>query len=50
MPDWMLFCVGRIAWFDAIARRYVNDPDTFEHTLLGPLRNDVITYTWLHER
>eukprot|EP00730_Choanoeca_flexa_P003156 TRINITY_DN11310_c0_g1_i3.p1 TRINITY_DN11310_c0_g1~~TRINITY_DN11310_c0_g1_i3.p1 ORF type:complete len:844 (+),score=181.87 TRINITY_DN11310_c0_g1_i3:336-2534(+) len=42
--------MARIAWFDALARRYTNDSNTFEHALLAPLRADLIRYTWLHER
>lgn len=33
-----------------MSRRYVNDSATFDNALLGPLRKDVIQYTWLHER
>lgn len=42
--------MGRIAYFDAHARRMVGDKDTFDRLILDPLINDVLTYTWLHER
>lgn len=42
--------MGRIGWFDALARRRSGDQITFDKLLLNPLRDDLLRWTWLHER
>jgi hypothetical protein len=45
--------MGRIALFDGHARKYVGDEQalsTFDNHILGPLQNDLIENTWMHER
>lgn len=45
--------MGRIGWFDALARQYQGQPDdayTVNSVLLDPLQDDVFQYTWLRER
>lgn len=42
--------MGRIGWFDALARQRYGDQQTFDDLLLDPLIGDVIRWTWLHER
>jgi hypothetical protein len=44
--------MGRIAWFDSHARKYVGGDESlakFNSTLV-PLQRDLVKYTWLHER
>jgi len=42
--------MGRIGWFDALARKRYGDQATFDELLLDPLIDDVNRWTWLHER
>jgi len=42
--------MGRIGWFDALARKRYGDQATFDNLLLDPLVGDVNRWTWLHER
>lgn len=42
--------MGRIAWFDALARRRYGDLETFDNVLLNRLRDDLRDWTWMHER
>eukprot|EP00405_Crypthecodinium_cohnii_P019361 CAMPEP_0206475334 /NCGR_PEP_ID=MMETSP0324_2-20121206/34011_1 /ASSEMBLY_ACC=CAM_ASM_000836 /TAXON_ID=2866 /ORGANISM="Crypthecodinium cohnii, Strain Seligo" /LENGTH=862 /DNA_ID=CAMNT_0053950659 /DNA_START=44 /DNA_END=2629 /DNA_ORIENTATION=- len=42
--------MGRIGWFDALARRRIGDVDRFDNYILDPLIGDVNKWTWLHER
>lgn len=42
--------MGRIGWFDALARQRYGDQKTFDKLLLDPLIGDVNRWTWLHER
>jgi hypothetical protein len=42
--------MGRIAWFDALSRRFVGDVEGFESLLLAPLTKQVRATTWMHER
>eukprot|EP00043_Microstomoeca_roanoka_P000963 m.30236 g.30236 ORF g.30236 m.30236 type:complete len:789 (+) comp10587_c0_seq1:120-2486(+) len=42
--------MGRIAWFDAHARKRVGDLATFDNHLLEPLLQELIRVTWMHER
>jgi len=42
--------MGRIGWFDALARKRYRDQATFDNLLLDPLIGDVNRWTWLHER
>jgi hypothetical protein len=42
--------MGRIGWFDALARRRFGDQATFDNILLDPLRDDLLRWTWMHER
>jgi hypothetical protein len=42
--------MGRIGWFDALARQRYGDQETFDELLLDPLIGDVNRWTWLHER
>jgi hypothetical protein len=42
--------MGRIAWFDALARRRYGDLETFDNVLLNRLRDDLRNWTWMHER
>jgi len=42
--------MGRIGWFDALARKRYGDQHTFDSLLLDPLIGDVNRWTWLHER
>lgn len=42
--------MGRIGWFDALARKRYGDQKTFDGMLLDPLIGDVNRWTWLHER
>jgi len=42
--------MGRIGWFDALARKRYGDQSTFDNVLLDPLIGDVNRWTWLHER
>ncbi len=45
--------MGRIALFDAHARKYVGDAASlavFDDVLLAPLQRDLIAFTWMHER
>lgn len=41
--------MGRIAYYDARARKMSNDPAPFE-TQLSVLQKDLLFYTWMHER
>ena len=41
--------MGRIAWFDAKARKVVGDVDGFD-AQLKVLKADLLEYTWMHER
>ena len=40
---------GRIAWFDAKARKVTGDAASFDHQL-GIMQKDLLFYTWMHER
>jgi hypothetical protein len=42
--------MGRISWFDALSRKRYSDRSYFDNTILNPLVDDVIMYTWMHER
>eukprot|EP01062_Namystynia_karyoxenos_P056453 TRINITY_DN47418_c0_g1_i1.p1 TRINITY_DN47418_c0_g1~~TRINITY_DN47418_c0_g1_i1.p1 ORF type:complete len:912 (+),score=201.92 TRINITY_DN47418_c0_g1_i1:73-2736(+) len=42
--------MGRIGWFDALARRRYGDQKGFDELILDPLVGDVNRWTWLHER
>jgi len=42
--------MGRIGWFDALARQRFGDQETFDSLLLEPLIGDVNRFTWLRER
>jgi hypothetical protein len=42
--------MGRIGWFDALARRRYGDLQTFDNLLLNPIRDDLNAWTWVHER
>lgn len=42
--------MGRVGWFDALARKRYRDQVTFDTLLLDPLVRDVNRWTWLHER
>jgi hypothetical protein len=42
--------MGRIGWFDAMSRRAIGDIDGFENYLLNPLKAELISSTWMHER
>lgn len=45
--------MGRIAWYDAHGRKrfgMIEDFNYFNKILLEPIQNDLIKYTWLHER
>lgn len=42
--------MGRIGWFDALARKRYGDQKTFDNLLLNPLIGDVNRWTWLYER
>lgn len=42
--------MGRIGWFDALARKRYGDLTTFDNLILNPLRDDLNRWTWLHER
>jgi len=42
--------MGRIAWFDALARKQVGDIDTFNKDILGPIHRDLLKDTWMRER
>eukprot|EP00698_Gefionella_okellyi_P003010 TRINITY_DN12839_c0_g1_i1.p1 TRINITY_DN12839_c0_g1~~TRINITY_DN12839_c0_g1_i1.p1 ORF type:complete len:766 (-),score=178.45 TRINITY_DN12839_c0_g1_i1:39-2336(-) len=42
--------MGRIGWFDSLARRRMGDQKTFDDILLNPLRDDLLANTWLRER
>jgi len=42
--------MGRVGWFDALARKRYGDQHTFDSLLLDPLVGDVNRWTWLHER
>jgi len=41
--------MGRIAWFDAKARKMVGDVASFD-SQLQLMQNDLLQYTWMHER
>jgi hypothetical protein len=41
--------MGRIAWFDAKARKVVGDVQSFD-TQLAVMQKDLLFYTWMHER
>ena len=41
--------MGRIAWFDAKARKNVGDVAAFDQQL-SVLQKDLLLYTWMHER
>jgi len=41
--------MGRIAWFDAKARKMVGDVNAFD-TQLKTMQTDLLYYTWMHER
>lgn len=41
--------MGRIAYFDARARKVANDAASFE-TQLSRMQKDLLFYTWMHER
>ena len=41
--------MGRIAWFDAKARKVIGDIRSF-NTQLGVMQKDLLFYTWMHER
>ena len=41
--------MGRIAYFDARARKVTNDAASFE-TQLSRMQKDLLFYTWMHER
>jgi hypothetical protein len=40
---------GRIAWFDAKARKVVGDVSSFD-SQLQVMQEDLLFYTWMHER
>ncbi|GBG32963.1 Hypothetical Protein FCC1311_091892 [Hondaea fermentalgiana] len=42
--------MGRIAWFNALARRRFGDLDTFENGILSPLMRLLEEHTWMRER
>ena len=42
--------MGRIGYFDALARARVGDQHTFDDILLEPLLTDLLENTWLRER
>ncbi|CAE8638689.1 unnamed protein product [Polarella glacialis] len=42
--------MGRIAWFDALARKRYGDAAGFESYILGPLKSALLSTTWMHER
>jgi hypothetical protein len=42
--------MGRIAWFDSLARKVVGDEDGFNALLLTPLQSKLLSTTWMHER
>ena len=42
--------MGRIAWFDGLARKRYGDYAGFENFILNPLVDQVIESTWMHER
>lgn len=42
--------MGRIAWFDAHARKRVGDVKTFDNAILGPIQRDLLRDTWMRER
>ena len=42
--------MGRISWFNALARKRYGDQAYFDGQILDPLVDDVIRYTWMHER
>ena len=42
--------MGRIGWFDALARRRYGALEVFDDLILNPLRDALNRYTWLHER
>lgn len=42
--------MGRIGWFDALARKKYSDLETFHNVLYEPIRDDLNRWTWLRER
>ena len=42
--------MGRIAWFDGLARKRYGDVDGFHSYILTPLVKDLLSNTWMHER
>lgn len=45
--------MGRIAWLDGHARRWMGDAQNagfFSDVILGPLQSDLLANTWLYER
>jgi hypothetical protein len=42
--------LARIGYIDAIARKEINDWNTYNNLLLVPLQNDLIKDVWLYER
>jgi len=46
--DWC--SMGRIGYYDGLARKRLGLRESFDDHILAPLQRDVIKYTWLHER
>ncbi len=42
--------MGRVGWFDALSRRAVGDVKGFDSLLLEPLKRELLSTTWMHER
>jgi len=42
--------MGRIAWFEALARQRGRDAHGFNSFLLTPLQQQLLNHTWMHER
>lgn len=42
--------MGRISWFNALARKRYGDQAYFDREIQDPLVRDVLRYTWMHER
>jgi hypothetical protein len=46
--DWC--SMGRIAYYDGLARHRLGMHASFNEHILAPIQRDVLRYTWLHER
>lgn len=42
--------MGRIAWFESLARKRYDDLEGFDTYVLQPLQRDLLATTWMHER